>query len=349
MVGQNKLYVKFSEPVFGATGGVIVPGEFNIPGNSVSSIEILGTRDGGTEDAFFYLDSPLTPDFTLTGIIKAGATAVKDKVDNFMTPTFSHPVTDIGIGLVEPVWATDGVHTNDIYGSEGAALTSFDGTEKLMDRDITVEASVASPISAGFLNLPVQLYYDVDPPEASLVNAFWLPYILPGLNSRENGESRILNTFRVQGAVKDFYIPGSDPEIQNGADIEFLLRIGDLFCARVSNPDDPRTVLPWIIPIRDVERQSGGVTILNNVINPLQDEKAVLSYQLSTPGFATVQIFNLAGDVVRILHRGRQAAGEYVYQWDGRNNSGDVVARGVYLIRVVAPGIDEYRKVLIVK
>jgi hypothetical protein len=35
--------------------------------------------------------------------------------------------------------------------------------------------------------------------------------------------------------------------------------------------------------------------------------------------------------------------------WDGRNRAGQAVSRGVYFIRIVAPGIDEIRKVLVAK
>jgi fibronectin-binding autotransporter adhesin len=35
--------------------------------------------------------------------------------------------------------------------------------------------------------------------------------------------------------------------------------------------------------------------------------------------------------------------------WDGRNSGGRIVAKGIYFIRIVAPDIDETRKVLVVK
>jgi hypothetical protein len=38
-----------------------------------------------------------------------------------------------------------------------------------------------------------------------------------------------------------------------------------------------------------------------------------------------------------------------VFGWDGRNRGGRDVARGIYFIKVVAPGVEETRKVLIVK
>jgi flagellar hook assembly protein FlgD len=85
------------------------------------------------------------------------------------------------------------------------------------------------------------------------------------------------------------------------------------------------------------------------VINPVNGDKAVLTYKLETPGMVTVQVFTLDGKIVKILHRGRQGAGTYTYKWDGKNTGGNMVARGIYFIRVVAPGVDEYRKVMVVK
>jgi len=44
-----------------------------------------------------------------------------------------------------------------------------------------------------------------------------------------------------------------------------------------------------------------------------------------------------------------EAAGEHRITWDGRNRAGQVVARGLYFIRVVGPNLDEIRKVLVVR
>ncbi|RKX85358.1 MAG: hypothetical protein DRP70_11825, partial [Spirochaetes bacterium] len=75
-----------------------------------------------------------------------------------------------------------------------------------------------------------------------------------------------------------------------------------------------------------------------------------LHYNLSQGGTVTIQVFDLAGGMVEVLQRGYQAAGEYSVSWNGRNRSGNVVARGIYFIRYVGPGgIDQIRKVLVVK
>jgi flagellar hook assembly protein FlgD len=64
----------------------------------------------------------------------------------------------------------------------------------------------------------------------------------------------------------------------------------------------------------------------------------------------TITVFTLDGDVVaRLANSSSQAAGDYVVSWNGRNLSGAAVARGLYFVRIVAPGLDEIRKVLVVR
>ena len=57
----------------------------------------------------------------------------------------------------------------------------------------------------------------------------------------------------------------------------------------------------------------------------------------------------LDGNVIKYLNKGRTSAGEHYYSWDGKNNKGNLVARGMYFIRISSDNIDETRKVLVVK
>jgi flagellar hook assembly protein FlgD len=113
--------------------------------------------------------------------------------------------------------------------------------------------------------------------------------------------------------------------------------------------DDPRQFDLWRYKVQDIVKQRGGVTILNNVIDSNRRERTAVRVDLSEAGQVTVLVFTLDGDVVRSLHRGRLGAGSYTMTWDGTNAGGNPVARGVYFIRVVGPGIDEIRKVMVVK
>ncbi|TVR32757.1 MAG: T9SS C-terminal target domain-containing protein, partial [Spirochaetaceae bacterium] len=110
-----------------------------------------------------------------------------------------------------------------------------------------------------------------------------------------------------------------------------------------------RNVRPFSFNVAEVLRQRGAVSILNNVINPENGERTFLHYELSRAGTVSINVFNLAGDLVDVLQRGRQQAGEHSTSWDGTNRQGRIVARGIYFIRLRGPDIDEYRKVMVVK
>ncbi|HOX93140.1 MAG TPA: FlgD immunoglobulin-like domain containing protein, partial [Spirochaetales bacterium] len=114
-------------------------------------------------------------------------------------------------------------------------------------------------------------------------------------------------------------------------------------------PGDPRSFDLWSYRVQDVTKQRGGVTILNNVINSLKRERTAVQLDLAEGGQVSVLVFTLDGDVVQALHRGRLGAGSYTFTWDGTNMAGDAVARGMYFIRVVGPGLDEIRKVMVIK
>ena len=106
---------------------------------------------------------------------------------------------------------------------------------------------------------------------------------------------------------------------------------------------------PFTFIMRDLARQRGAVTILNNVLNPLKGGKTKISYVLTRPGQVTINVFTVDGTLIRTLQRGRMEAGEYFAEWDGKNARGNPVARGMYFVRVVGPDVDEVRKIMLVK
>jgi DNA-binding transcriptional regulator YhcF (GntR family) len=69
--------------------------------------------------------------------------------------------------------------------------------------------------------------------------------------------------------------------------------------------------------------------------NPFNPETQI-AYALSVPGNVRIQIYNVAGQIVRTFNKGYQQAGSYSVIWDGRNENGDPAASGVYLYRIEA-------------
>jgi hypothetical protein len=372
--GSDRLYLNFSEPVWGKSDRSEEIGfdDFTITGPTsfhTTGLEVLSRtkESAGNQfsvvEAYLTLNQPIDADdvFELD-IQPAGVNSVWDKAGNPML-TDGRRITDIGVGVIEPVWATDSVHgvlapgntdsttygINSSLGSDYTVVQDFTGNEdsRLMDNDITLEASILAP---SYTTLPVQMFYDVNP-ESSYITSegYWTPSFVSKRLPEVNPSARSLNPIDISGALRDFTIPSSDSEIEAGINIDFLFRLGNLYTARLTDPTDPRSIAPWKIPIRGLREQTAGVTILNNVINPSSGEKTVLKYSLESPGMVTVQVFNLAGDLIKIIHRGRQGSGRYLYTWDGTNRAGFIVARGIYYIRVTGPDIDEYRKVMVVK
>jgi hypothetical protein len=282
------------------------------------------------------------------------ANAPRDPAGNAIWSA-THRVSDVGLGLagdgvVEPVYAFDGVFTTN----------DFDGTRWMRDADdiITLQSHIHNDILS---DPDTRLWFDVNVPAANRsASGLWLP---PFDDTTYSGivpwavdpfPRPALDDTNITTQLRDFDIPSSDPEVVDAVTLEFVFEIvaSGLYCARVVDPmaiDWYRHVEPWSFDIHEERTQKGGVSILKNVINPSIGEQTTLHYTLTSDGTVTISVFDLAGDLVRVLARGTVLAGEHLQTWDGRNSDGKVVARGVYFIRIRGPGIDEVRKVLVIK
>jgi len=96
------------------------------------------------------------------------------------------------------------------------------------------------------------------------------------------------------------------------------------------------TVLP--IPEEPAEL---GLSV--NAFNPGDSETVTVSFG-SGEGEGKIEIFNMAGTRVRVIES-REASVE----WDGTNGAGDMVASGVYFVRIERGNVDAVRKVAVVK
>lgn len=356
VAGTDRLYLKFSQPVFGTLGcdGDIAKESFKLtPTNTPVGLEVL-TRSptGAVEDVFLTLDRPITVDEVLSARIAAASdTAIRNGTSDSLPASRSRRLTDVAIGIVEPVWATDSLGTGDAGAGAFRTIRSFTGGTGLFPTDITLQARLLTTNPA----LTTSLLYAVDPRLGAGVT-YWSPNRLPGLVAVDRETpATVLKPIDVNGAFRDFRIAGADPALERGEQLQFQFRVegahGAIYAATVDDPTDPRTVRPWSFDLDGgLIAQRANVTILNNVIYPTRGENTIVVYELRRAGMVNVLVFALDGTLVRTIQRGRQAAGTYRTTWDGRNQGGRVVARGIYFIRVVAPGgIDEYRKVIVAK
>jgi hypothetical protein len=284
-----------------------------------------------------------------------------------------------------PPSAAGYVTENDFWGqlpTDTGIIWIFDGTAYLEAENVEVQARVNSGLTNRGLeffwaaNIPAESRNPVEAPaRGRSLGGLWLPNIL-SLNGNQplyyyspfytgaigrvppaNSTSPLF-TFRIDQA--------SPPGYSSGDKIEFVMRFtnplnqslrSDMFIARLdiqhgsAIPENWYTLVrPFSFDIQNIRQQRGGVTILNNVINSNNRENTYIRYNMLRPGRVTVQVYTLDGTLVRSIRRNEhRVAGEWTDAWDGTNNGGRPVARGMYFIRVVAPDIDEIRKVMVVR
>jgi hypothetical protein len=324
--------------------------------------QFIYPSSGGANTTTYPGDPGVAPytSTTTDGFLPAGGTAM---LNPSTTPAaVAHNISDVGMNFVIPVFALDLELIRDPAKGGLGLITTFDGSKWLPPQNTMIEARVMVPaLSAA----SVKLFWDTNPPALSVFNNLWIPTSATTMWPTAAGGDRVhypgydglvgaLSPSSINGPLRDFLIPASNPAIKDGATVQFLFVLDDgaghlLPSAFPADPNDPSAVRPFAYALHSIIQQRGEVTITNNVINPASGQVAYLDYVMANPGAVTITVFNLNGDIVNVLARGTQAAGEYTTSWDGKNRGGRIVARGIYFIRVVGPGFDEMRKVLVVR
>lgn len=212
----------------------------------------------------------------------------------------------------------------------------------------------------------------------------WLPTSLKAVathpNSSVMSENFPESADGGNGILWNYTLKNEDYGFKSGDEIQFLFKFtdedgndilldndADDFTGGSANPSHPVPLyalkMPlekinagdfsfvdlWSFKIKSIKQQRGGVTILNNVINVNAREQAVLEVNVPEEGNLNVFVMTVDGNIVKRLNHGRVNSGTHYYRWNGTNNASKPVARGLYFVRVVGPGIDETRKVLCVK
>ena len=191
----------------------------------------------------------------------------------------------------------------------------------------------------------------------------WTSDIFPSLAPANNSANIYIDgTANDAGVLFDIPKDAVTANWKSGDQISFLFKMGNytvdhfgngtiepLYAVRLKNPNDITSLDLWSFKIKETTLQRGGVSILNNVINVDYGENTVVQVDLKESGNLNVIVMTLDGNIVTYLRHGHTAAGTHYYKWNGTNNGGSKVARGLYFVRVIGPGIDETRKVMCVK
>ena len=105
----------------------------------------------------------------------------------------------------------------------------------------------------------------------------------------------------------------------------------------------------YFTTLGDIKRTS----LMQNFPNPFNPETWI-PYYLAEDASVTVRIYDVKGELIRSLDVGRQGAGAYTNRqraayWDGKDNTGQSVASGIYFYQLLADGFSETRRMVVMK
>ena len=89
--------------------------------------------------------------------------------------------------------------------------------------------------------------------------------------------------------------------------------------------------------------------IFNNRIDLNRNENAIVKYNLDEPSYVKITIYNIVGELVKTVVDEYKSAGTFYAMWDGANENGNLVACGLYIIRIKTDSISDARKIIVIK
>ena len=89
-------------------------------------------------------------------------------------------------------------------------------------------------------------------------------------------------------------------------------------------------------------------TLRQNYPNPF-NPSTTIEFTLPQPTEISLVIYNLMGQEVRTLKRGMADTGHHSILWHGKDNRGQLVSSGVYLVRFYSPEFTASHKMVLMK
>jgi hypothetical protein len=114
---------------------------------------------------------------------------------------------------------------------------------------------------------------------------------------------------------------------------------------------DQYTHLSFVLvdtPIDDPQIPVLATSLSGNYPNPFNPETTI-SYSVKEPGRVKLEVYNIRGQLIRTLVDSDHATGHYKQVFNSKDNRGNPISSGVYLIRMSAPGYRKTAKMILMQ
>ncbi len=149
--------------------------------------------------------------------------------------------------------------------------------------------------------------------------------------------------------------PGFDSPVGIAVEADGSLVVTDVglkAVVRVDPVSGDRTTLSDAVT--SVEDNLGGVEIpqnyslAQNYPNPFNPTTAI-RYEVPVSGLVQIAVYNMLGQKVRFLVNETMTAGDHIVHWDGKNDGGQILSSGAYLVWMKAEDFVTARKMTFLK
>jgi len=91
------------------------------------------------------------------------------------------------------------------------------------------------------------------------------------------------------------------------------------------------------------------IGVYNNLFNPLEGEKTLIRIDITEQTHIKINLYDTRGKKIREIADEERGAGICRYYWDGKDDSGNVVGSGLYLVHIEAGDYKKTKKIVVIK
>jgi len=242
-------------------------------------------------------------------------------------------------------------YSNDATTFPEVLLSSDSGRKRLPRMNLPLRHTIDVVARAGYVTVPFNAY------RTTSNEVLWILIRFPGgkmitANGLGGGPGIGLTPDKQLFKQRSFYsVDGDIAEFTEAFDISLITeQIG--MAATISNNQagtyqTSESNSMQAQRLLRASRASRKVEFLRALSNTPTRGTTLIQFRLKRDGFVRISVFDVSGRRVRKLIQERFSAGSHAYQWNGRDDEGNKVAGGVYLLLLRAPNTILRQKVVL--